>query len=360
MLATGLGLAGAMVLPSVPSADASAAPRQQPKPGSSAGMYVVLLGTGGGPAPHVDRAGIASVVVVDGANYLVDAGRAAVTQYTRAGLQFRDLTAMFVTHLHADHVADYFNFFLLGGVYLPNQGDTLTGPIPVFGPGPAGGLPPTYGGGTSPTTNPADPTPGLTGLTDYCAGAFAYSTNVFMRDSLIRETRSLAEVREIELPDIAADYENRAPTMQPFVVMEDDRVRVSAVLVPHGPVFPSFAYRFESDHGTITLSGDTTYSDNIVTLADHSDVLVHEAINIVGWAGSGAVKNHMLESHVEVQKVGPIAEAANVRHLVLSHIGDLASDVINVGRWHHWAQNGFSGRVDVGADLASYGVGTRA
>jgi ribonuclease BN (tRNA processing enzyme) len=322
-------------------------------------MHVVTLGTAGGPPPLADRAGIATAVVVDGATYLVDAGRAAVTQYTRAGLQLSRLGGIFITHLHADHVADYFNFFALGGVYNPKQHDSLAGPVPVYGPGPAGGLPPTFGGGTSPTTNPSDPTPGLLRFTDYSADAFAYSTNVFMRDSLIRETRALADVREINVPDVGASYTNTAPAMNPFVVMEDDRVKVTATLVPHGPVFPAFAYRFESDYGSITCSGDTTYSDNLVKLAHRSDILVHESINVRGWAGPDALKNHLLESHVEVQKVGPIAEAASVRHLILSHLGDFTSEVVNTGRWRTWAQQGFSGRVSIGADLEAYGVRVR-
>lgn len=322
----------------------------------SKGMHVLTLGTMGGPPPVVDRAGISTAVLVDGTVYLVDAGRAAVTQYTRAGLPFANLAAMFITHLHADHVADYFNFFLLGGLYNPQQHDTLAGPIPVYGPGPAGGLPPTFGGGTSPTTNPGNPTPGLMSFTDDCAYAFAYSTNVFMRDSLIRETRSLADVHEVVIPDVGADYQNTAPAMTPFVVMEDERVRVTAVLVPHGPVFPAFAYRFDSDHGSVTLSGDTTYSSNLVALAKNTNVLVHEAINVRGWVGPEALRDHLLESHVEVQKVGGVAEAAQAGHLILSHIGDLVSEVIDAKKWSRIAQHGYGGRVSVGTDLQSYPV----
>ncbi|MER5391002.1 hypothetical protein [Saccharopolyspora sp. NPDC002686] len=65
-------------------------------------------------------------------------------------------------------------------------------------------------------------------------------------------------------------------------VMEDDRVKVSAVLVPHGPVFPSFAFRFDTAHGSVTFSGDATCTDNLVKLARGSDILVHEAINLRG------------------------------------------------------------------------------
>ncbi|PUB32288.1 RNAse Z [Promicromonospora sp. AC04] len=318
---------------------------------------MVLLGTKGGPPVSADRAGISSAVVVDGATYLVDAGRAAVTQYTSAGLAWADLRAAFVTHLHTDHIADLFQVFLLGGFQAPAQGDSLPGPVPVYGPGPAGGLPPVFGGGQAPTTNPDDPTPGLVGFFDRSSEAFAYSTNVFMRDSLIRETRALADVHEIQMPQVGADHQHTAPTMDPFVVMEDDRVRVSAVLVPHGPVFPAFAYRFDTDHGSVTFSGDTTYSSNLVRLARRSDLLVHEAINVRGWSGPPAVVEHLLEGHVEVQRVGSIAQGAEVERLILSHVGDMAEPRrLDPRKWHRWAQQGYDGRVSVGNDLEVFRV----
>ncbi|MFD7811520.1 MBL fold metallo-hydrolase [Streptomyces sp. NPDC059785] len=289
-------------------------------------------------------------MIVDGATYLVDAGRKAVTQYTEAGLAWADLRAVFVTHLHADHVAELFQVFLLGGFQTPAQGDTLPGPTPVYGPGPAGGLPPKFGGGTSQTTNPSDPTPGLEEFFDQSNAAFAYSTNIFMRDSGIRDIRSLADVHELE-PPVKASYQQTAPAMKPFLVMEDDRVRVTAVLVPHGPVFPAFAYRFETDYGSVTFSGDTTYSSNLTSLARGSDVLVHEAINVQGWSGPAAVADHLLQGHVEVQKVGQVAQSADVERLVLSHIGDMAEEPLSPRKWHRWAQRGYDGSVLVGSDM---------
>jgi len=355
------GLAGALAVPAPvlgapnPSSTAGQA-NSAARPYPERGMTVVLLGTAGGPPPHADRAGISSALVVDRTVYLVDVGRAAVTQYARSGLKWADLRGLFITHLHADHVADYFNVFLLGGNVSPAQSDSLPGSTPVYGPGPAGGLPPTFGGGTSPTTNPADPTPGILGLTNYCANAYAYGTNLFMRDSHIRETRGLIDVQEITLPAVGATYQNPAPAMAPFVVMEDDRVRVTAVLVPHGPAFPAFAYRFDTDYGSVTFSGDTTYSDNLLTLAHRTDLLVHEAINVVGFNGPAAVIDHLLAGHVEVQKVGAVARKAEARRLVLSHVGDLAANVIDEKQWTRWAGQGFSGPVHVGRDLERFRI----
>lgn len=314
-------------------------------------LELVLLGTRGGPPVDPFRAGQASALVVDGVTYVIDCGRAAVTQYVHAGLTLASMRAIFITHLHADHVADYYNFFLLGGSVPNALGDTLPDGVDVYGPGRAGGLPPKFGGGVAPTVDPKLPTPGIKDLTESCHDAYAYSSNLFTRDSGVRDIRSLANVHEIKLPGVGASYRNTAPAMRPFLVMQDEKVRVTAILVPHGPVFPAFAFRFDTEYGSVTFSGDTTYTSNIPLLAKETDVLVHEALNLKGSKVPPAFLNHLLTSHVEVQKVGSIAQTAKADRLVLSHIGDVGQDPIDVRKWERWTHAGYDGRVTVGHDL---------
>jgi ribonuclease BN (tRNA processing enzyme) len=319
-----------------------------PPPPSKLG--IVLLGTQAGPPIMADRTGISTALVVDGATYVIDCGRASATQYRRSGLKFSSLKNIFITHLHADHVADYYNFFMLGGGTDPRLADGVSGQIPVYGPGPAGGLPPAFGGAAVPTAELANPTPGLADLTRKCNEAFAYSNNVFMRDTGLQDTSALAVVHELALPNIGASYTNTSPRMSPFPVMTDDHVRVSATLVPHGPVFPSFAFRFDTEHGSVTFSGDTMMSDNLIELAHGSDVLVHEAVNTEGGNLPAAARSHMLQSHTEVQQVGTVAARADVPKLVLSHISDFGPSLDPV-QWAKWAKQGYSGDVIVGSDL---------
>lgn len=51
--------------------------------------------------------------------YVIDCGLGSLNAFTNAGLQFDDLKAMFITHLHTDHIVDYYNFFLSGGFLAP-------------------------------------------------------------------------------------------------------------------------------------------------------------------------------------------------------------------------------------------------
>ncbi len=293
---------------------------------------------------------------VDGASYVVDCGRAAATQYVRAGIPLQSMDSMFLTHLHADHVMDYYTFFL-GGGHIPNtEGDTLPGPIKVYGPGPAGGLSPRFGGGEAPTIARGNPTPGTAEMTAKLHEAYAYSTNVFFRDMHIRDVRKMIDVREIELPDVGAGFEQTSPRMRPFTVMRDDRVHVTATLVPHGPVFPSFAYRFDTRHGSVTFSGDTAVSDNLIELARDTDLLVHEAIGIHGKNVTPAAKEHMLQSHVPVEDVGSVAQRARAKKLVLSHIAEVGASSLDLDKWQKWAQQGYDGPVVIGEDLQHFPI----
>ena len=67
---------------------------------------LVLLGTAGAPMPVAGRGGIASALVVGDRVFVIDCGRGAPSAFVDAGLDFRRLDAVFVTHLHADHVGD--------------------------------------------------------------------------------------------------------------------------------------------------------------------------------------------------------------------------------------------------------------
>ncbi len=119
-------------------------------------MQLILLGTQAGPPPDVTRAGIASALVVDGATYLIDCGRGAVTQFQRAGLKYASLRNIFLTHLHADH----YNFLMLAGLPSTLNGDEIPAPVGVFGPGPAGALPPPTAAHRSAPSPPPSRHPG--------------------------------------------------------------------------------------------------------------------------------------------------------------------------------------------------------
>ena len=147
---------------------------------------LVLLGTAGGSPywTNSDRAGIASAVVVGDRYYLVDAGREVVRQLGAAGLgnhrsdtdgPLDALRAVFLTHLHSDHVVDL-NNVLSAGLY--NGLARADRPVPIFGPGNRGAVPPLFGDRPAPpVTAPANPTPGTAEMIDLMVRTFATDYN---------------------------------------------------------------------------------------------------------------------------------------------------------------------------------------
>src|SRR5580700_4186254 len=63
---------------------------------------VILLGTGN-PNPEPDRMGPAAAVVSGDRVYIVDCGAGMVRRAAQAGIEMKQITRAFVTHLHSDH-----------------------------------------------------------------------------------------------------------------------------------------------------------------------------------------------------------------------------------------------------------------
>ncbi|ONI81280.1 hypothetical protein ALI144C_22415 [Actinosynnema sp. ALI-1.44] len=325
---------------------------------STNGTELVLLGTAAGPALTSGRYGISTALVVRGNVYIVDCGRGSISQYMRAGLDPARLKGVFVTHLHADHVADYFNI----PAFLAPTVMSTTGRVPtidVYGPPSAGALPDVPG---AKWVAPHHPTPGIADLTRLSNEAFAYSSNTFIAEHIGYDPVTALRVHEIKIPDVGASpIGETAPVMKPFPVMRDEHVEVTAILVSHGVVFPSLAYRFETEHGSVVFSGDTTLTPNIPTLAHRANVLVHEASDPQWWHDHGASDEfveHMRETHTDVLDLGAVARQSEVDSLVLSHIGDFQPQ----RQWQQRADLGarrgrYRGRVTVGQDLMRLRVG---
>jgi ribonuclease BN (tRNA processing enzyme) len=313
-------------------------------------LSLTLLGTNGGPPPLSARFGISSALVVNGRTYVVDCGRGAVSQYLRAGLSLPSLAGIFLTHLHADHTVDYFSFPLLAGGATGDRG--FHEPIGVYGPGPSG----------HESKVSAVPVPGTVEMTRLANEAFAAHTTFFLNEHFGVDPVSMVDVHDVMPP--TGSLTDTAPDMTPFLVMEDENVRVTAVLVPHGAVFPAYAYRFDTDHGSVVFSGDTARTDNMTRLAHRADLLVHEAAALDVLPGLGlrpALLDHIREVHTDVDDLGEIAVDAGVGSLVVSHLSPGNPNAISDDQWQalidRSAENaGFRGEMRLGMDLMTMSV----
>ncbi len=368
---------------------------------ASARTKVVLLGTSGGPTwwPGTPRMGTASALVVreNTSNatdhiYLVDLGPGACQRLGEAfnsgsyanvdgndvqvgySSFLKNVKALFFTHLHMDHTADYPTLLLCGQstgliAYPESQAAKR---LQVYGPGSRGQLEDVYPPGRTNAAaimNPTNPTPGTADLTRYLWQAYSQSINNFTRDSGWGDFSMLVNLNEIPFPPLPrADYPidpstgqsiNTAPwpNRDPFLVYQDARVRVTATLVNHGPVYPNFAYRFETADGSVVFSGDVGYPcTNLIRLARGADVLVHEVIDPAFIDqlfppplsdSAAAMKYHLETAHTSIFDVGKHATTAGVSTLVLNHIVPANTPVERL----QLAQQGYPGRLIVGSDL---------
>ncbi len=325
----------------------AAEPPPPDAPAALPGNALVTLGVQAGPPPVPNRIGISSTLKIGDDAYQIDCGLGSLNAFTNAGFRFDNLKAMFITHLHTDHMVDYWSFFLAGG-YTASKGKA---PVTVYGPGPAGGLPPSRVGGADPATiDAADPTPGLTATTNALQQAFAYTNNIFIRDMGTDDIEGLIDVVEIAVPP-GSSYRDRAPMTAPFPVMSDDNVTVTATLVSHYDVYPAFAFRFDLKNSgvSVTFSGDTTKSDNLITLAKGTDVLVHEAQFSLddAYYGNRFPPGYLVKSHTSAEQVGEVASAAGAGHVILSHYEptDLPDS-----EWQKAIGKHYSGKVTVARD----------
>ncbi|HTN79419.1 MAG TPA: MBL fold metallo-hydrolase [Acidimicrobiales bacterium] len=332
----------------------------------------VLLGTAGGSNPKSTRCGYSNAVVVGDAAYIVDCGEGAHRQMWRAGIGMNpnfDRTrpqaqAIFLTHLHGDHIVDLPNFFM---------GSWPLHPVDVCGPSPVGlpipAFPPDL---EEPLVFPDEPAPGTRAVLDHMLRAFAYNINVRIQDEGRKNPMPSIRVHEIGVrrdgyePDIdlgvvADPYSEKAaaPEMDPVVIrpQDDNGVTVSAILVQHAPVFPALGYRFDTPKGSVVFSGDTGECANVARLARDADVLVHEVIDIDRLAerimrlpNGEQLRNHLASSHSSPEQVGTIATKAGVRRLALSHLvpGDFE---VPDDEWIARVRTTFDGDIVVGVDL---------
>ena len=113
---------------------------------------------------------------------------------------FDTLEAVFLSHLHSDHVSDLYNILGTGlqtGVSIPER------VLQIFGPGNRGALPVSYQGKEIPkdqVVNPSNPTPGTRETIEALVKAFATDFNDRIIDSGYPPPREYFVGRDIDLP----------------------------------------------------------------------------------------------------------------------------------------------------------------
>ena len=315
LLAAGLGLTGgALLLGGAARAEEAPACGPEALVVPETGTHLLLLGTMAGPVLDPRRMMASQAVIVDGSVYLVDCGYGTILRMVEAGLRPADVKAIFVTHHHSDHNADYPNVVHLAWI----QG--IDGQIVSVGPPPFQSI-------------------------HTAALAFHHEDiRIRIAGTGRQPIEGFFEVREVA---------------EPGLVYQDDKVRVLAGIADHPPFSTALGFRFETPERTIVFSGDTAASESIAVLAEGADVLVHEAMFPAGIDAMLAkrpyvppkLRQFLMEGHTSAEDAGRIAAKAQVGTLVLSHLLPGDQPEVTDEIWRAEAARHFDGPIIVGRDL---------
>ena len=250
----------------------------------SGGLRLAILGSGSA-VPDPVRGNPSQAVVVDGETLLFDCGERTTVNLVRAGINPLDVDALFFTHLHWDHISDFGYFAMTTW----NCGRRKL--LPIYGPA------------------------GTSAMVEASIFGVHRADVEFVRGYL----RALPDhVTQRPLPDppfeaheieVGFQLERPAYSIRTGEVVHHQRVGM-----------PSVAYRIDSEHGSVVLTGDTGPSDDVVELARGADVLVHDTAFL-----EETIAERQMWSHSGPATAGRAAQAAGVRMLVLTHLGPYTS-----------------------------------
>jgi ribonuclease Z len=288
---------------------------------AQADLKVTLLGTGT-PIPIINRFGPSTLVEAGQETLLIDCGRGASQRLWQLHIPLSGVTAVFLTHLHSDHVVGIPDLWLTG--WLPTPFGHRSSAFRIWGP---------------------------RGTKDMMANLErAYAWDI--------QARSPDE----NLPP--AGIAVVAQDVEEGVVYEKNGVKVTAFTVDHGALLePALGYRVDYNGHSVVISGDTRPTENLIKFAKGTDVLIHEVADArPELLKRSEAARRIIGHHTRPAEAGKIFSRVKPRLAVYSHIALLTTesavapptmdDVVAATR------TTYGGPLQVGSDLMSIDIGS--
>jgi ribonuclease BN (tRNA processing enzyme) len=271
---------------------------------------------------------------VDDRWILVDAGDGTVNQLARVGRTVGDIDSVFISHHHLDHTGG------LAAVIGLRWMNSFPGVVTIYGP------------------------PGTRELVDALIASMAPQARVGFGIGEAPPPPA-GSVRVIELTG------GQTVKLGGLKVTTVENTHFTGPGSTQPGASQSLSYRFDFDNRRITYTGDTGPSDAVTRLAQGSDLLVSEVIDLdrllaairrtrsdMSEAVTADIRLHLSTHHLSGEEVGKIAAAANVGHVLLTHFaippGPLADSASNL---RAGVRVTYRGPLDLARDLGSYDVG---
>lgn len=275
--------------------------------------YVALLGTKGGPAVRPGSSfPTSNLFCLNGQQIVVDCGLGVTRGLIDQGMQLRDLSLIFISHLHSDHYLE------LGPLLHTAWTAGLKTHVDIYGPD------------------------GIDVYWDSFLASMKSDIDLRIEDEGRPDLRDLITIHVVDAGH----------------VMTRDGVVVSAIRTEHPPLIDTFAFSFKTDRFHVVFSGDTAPIEALVEFALGADLLIHEAMleaalpALMARIGNGSDKlmAHWLRAHTYAHDAAKTATKAGVKRLALSHL--IPSDDPDYGPqdWQDAVKGHWDGPLIVGHD----------
>lgn len=274
-------------------------------------MEVTLLGTGT-PRPSIERFGPATLIEANGRYFMFDSGRGATIRLQQAGIPLSKIEHIFLTHLHSDHISGLSDLWLTSWIWQRQHPIQLTGPV------------------------------GTTNLAEHLE--LAHQADLSYRRQHTKLNPAAYRINSHEI-----DFEK--------VVYKEDNLKITAFLVNHDPVKPAFGYRIDSGEHAIVISGDTTYSENLIKHAKNVDLIIHEVASAdVDLLTKNPRLQKIMSYHTTPQQAAQVFKLTQPKAAVYNHVllFGVAEQSLLAG-----THSSYSGDVRIGHDLMKIGVGNK-
>lgn len=292
---------------------------------------VITLGTAGGPMQNPQRAQPAHVLMNGDRPILIDCGEGAMGQLKRAGIEYRDVHHIFLTHHHFDHIG---SLYACLGLNMMTQ---RREPLRIYGPA------------------------GTQAIVDgLCAACDVPNTIGFgVPGQQLPHPRDFVEVTEIAPGDeIILDGLKMS-------CCENTHYRTEDQFGEDG--YHSLSLRFDLPDRSIVFTGDTGPCDALVTLSKGADLIVGEMMDLDITMGRiramnkgmpeeriELIKRHLSKHHINAEDLARLAKAAEAKEVVAVHFPPGIATPDTAQGYVDRVAAIFDGKFSIGQDLAAY------
>ena len=244
------------------------------------------------PIPSPGRVETCILVKAGDAIFIVDIGDGSASNLRSWNVDFGEIDAVLLTHLHSDHIADLPGLHQAAWI-LGDRSNKLK----VFGPE-----------GVSQVTNGIE---------------MAYGLDYEFRNEHHGDGIAPKEYAGFDTYDI--DLNNP-------VIFDNADLKITAFKVVHEPIEPALGFKFEYKGRSLVITGDTSYAQSVIDNSMNVDVLFHEAqanhmvdvlqnfANENGAPLRAKVMADIKTYHTTLVEAAEIANKANVKQLVFYHL----------------------------------------